>query len=552
MNDNRYPRGSDLMTNILDTLHGRQTLGDQFSAEGEPTIRANNPQTGEVLPGAFYEATEQEAGRALTLAAECADAFRLTPRQTRANLLRLIADRIEALGDALLQRAHEETALPMPRLTGERGRTVAQARRFADLIEEGSWVDARIDTARPDRQPLPKPDVRKMLRPIGPVVVFGASNFPLAISVAGSDTVSALGAGCPVVVKAHPGHPGACELIAGAVREAVAEAGLPAGVFSLVHGASHDVGRWLVEHPACRAVAFTGSLAGGKALADLAAARPEPIPVYAEMGSVNPMFLMPRALAERAEQIAEQYVLSLNMGVGQFCTNPGVVLAVEGPGYDAFKDAVAQRVTGTAPATMLHAGICSAYGRGVERLQSNAQVQPVASSEQAADADKAQAACQFFETDAQSFLNNPALQDEVFGPCGLLVRCKDAGDFERIAAAMAGSLTATVHAQPGEVGTDSTLVATLEPRVGRLLFNGIPTGIEVCASMHHGGPFPATTHAGYTSIGTDSILRFVKPVCYQGWPDELLPEELRNANPAGIWRMVDDQRTQEPVRPNPR
>ena len=504
-------------------------------------FQALNPATGETLPGDFHDATPSEIDAALTAAAGVADAFRQAPPALRAALLRAIADQIEALGQPLLDRARLETALPLPRLEGERARTTGQARAFADLVEAGHWVDARIDRAQPARQPLPKPDVRSMLRPLGPAVVFGASNFPLAISVAGADTIAALGAGCPVVVKAHPAHPGTSDLVAGAIRKALAGTGLPAAVFHLVHGASHETGAALVRHPATKVVAFTGSLAGGRALADLAAARPGPIPFYGELGSINPVFLLPGALAERAPALAEGFAGSLSLGVGQFCTNPGLVLAPESPGLDAFRSAAAEAIAAIAPATMLHAGIHAAYQSGCSRLAETTQAGPAARSAAEADPAKSQAPCLLFETDAATLLATPSLQEEIFGPASTLVRCRGKQDLLDFAEQLEGSLTATVHGTGEDLAGHADLLAILERKAGRLIVNGFPTGIEVCPSMHHGGPYPASTHSHFTSIGTRTILKFTRPVCYQGFPQNALPPELQDANPLQIRRLLDGE-----------
>jgi len=520
-------------------LHGQQLIATTPSAEGSTTFRARNPAGGAELPTAFHESTSAEINRALESASSAFQPYRKLPAARRAEFLEAIADEIEALGDALLERAGKETGLPPARLQGERARTTSQARSFAALIREGAWVDARIDHAEPDREPIPKPDVRSMLQPVGPAVVFGASNFPLAISVAGADTIAALGAGCPVVVKAHPGHPGACEMVARAVLAAADRCGMPDGVLSLVHGASHEVGAALVEHPLTKVVAFTGSLAGGRALADLCAARPEPIPFYGELGSVNPVFLLPGALAERAEAIAEGFVGSLNLGVGQFCTNPGLVLGLEGADFQSFEEKTSELVTAAVPATMLHAGIHQGYVSGVERIRSSKGVESLATSKSDADASQAQAACAVFRTTAATLLADPTLEEEVFGPASTLVNCSCEEDLLEYARQMTGSLTATIHGTEADLESHADLVALLEEKVGRLLFNGFPTGIEVCPAMHHGGPYPASTHSHFTSIGTRTILKFTRPFCYQGFPASALPAELQESNPMGITRLVD-------------
>lgn len=523
-------------------LQGKHLVGGRMASEPSATFRAANAATGEPLEPAFHEATAGDVDRALRGAESSFDALRGSTPEVRADLIEAIAHQIEALGNALLERAHLETGLPMARLTGERGRAVSQARLFAQLIREGSWVDARIDRARPERQPLPKPDVRRMLIPIGPVVVFGASNFPLAIGVVGTDTLCALAAGCPVVVKGHPAHPGTGELLGTAVARAIEAAGLPPEIFSLLHGAGHELGLALVRHPAVRAVAFTGSLRGGRALFDAAAARPDPIPVYAEMGSTNPVFLLPGALEQRAEQIAEGYVGSVTMGAGQFCTNPGIVLGVEAPGLQRFMASAGRLAAATPPATMLHAGIRQAFDTGLQRVAATQGVHVVGRSA----GDGSQAACAVFATDPKTLDAQPHLREELFGPSSIVVRCTEVEEMVRYAESLEGQLTATLHGTEEDLRTYERLVRVLERKVGRLVFNGFPTGIEVCAAMHHGGPYPATTDPHFTSIGTAAIYRFVRPVCYQGFPDAALPEELRNRNPRAIWRLLDNAFTKEP------
>lgn len=527
----------------MTTLHGNHLLGNTKSAQGKITFRAVNASGGHLMEPAFHEATDGEIDRAMTLADESFDALRSRSAEDRAALLESIADEIMALGDGLLARAHAETNLPMGRLTAERGRTAMQSKMFATMIREGSWVDAVIDRALPDRQPQPRPDMRRMLVPIGPIVVFGASNFPFAISVAGTDTVCALGAGCPVVVKAHPAHPGTCEMMATAVQNALKKHGFPAGCFSLIQGASHAVGTALVKHPLTRAVAFTGSLRGGRALWEIANARPEPIPVYAELGSANPVFILPQALAQRGEQIAQGYVQSTALGVGQFCTNPGLLLGLKGDGFTKFTQAVATAAQAVAPQTMLHAGIRDAYDHGIEAIAKTPGVTLVAKSAQAADPHLTQAACVMFKTDVKTFDAQPHLHREVFGPTSLIIEADTTADLERIARNLEGHLTATIHATPEDLKNHATLVRILERKVGRIVINGFPTGVEVAHATHHGGPYPASLDGHWTSIGSASIYRFVRPVCYQGFPDEALPVELQNANPRKIWRKIDGEMT---------
>jgi 2,5-dioxopentanoate dehydrogenase len=526
-------------------LHGRQIIGGAISAEGGRTFFGINPATGKPTTPPVNEASEAEIDRALRLADASFDEYRRLGADRIAAFLEAIAQTWLDLGDDLIAQAHAETALPPARLTGERMRMVNQTRLFAALVREGSWVDARIDRADPARQPQPKPDVRRMLAPIGPVVVFGASNFPLAISVGGSDTVAALTVGCPVVAKAHPSHPGTCELTARAIAAAAEATGVPPGVFSMVHGTANETGLALVRHPLTRAVAFTGSFAGGRALFDAAVARPEPIPVYAEMGSTNPVFVMPGAMAERGPQIARDYVQSVTLGTGQFCTNPGLLFAVDGPDTKTFIETIAAHAAGVFPTSMLNRSINRAFIAGVERLRATPGVGIVAESDVAPDAAKTEAQCAIFVTNLETIDARPELWDEIFGPVSLVVTCNSMSDLERVARGLCGHLTASIHGTPGDLACSGELVKALERRVGRIVFNGFPTGIEVCAAMHHGGPYPATTDVHFTSIGTASIDRFVRPVCYQSSPQEALPIELRDKNERGIWRLVDGRRTRD-------
>lgn len=531
----------------MNELHGQHLIGNQRSAESEDTFQSVNPATAESLPTIYREATAGEIDRAMKLAASAFDEFRSASIEQRAAFLEACADEVEALGQPLIEMTMAETGHPEGRCLGERGRTTGQARLFASLIREGSWLDARIDLPQPEREPLPKPDVRSLMVAVGPVVVFGASNFPLAISVLGADTVSAFAAGCPVVVKAHPAHPGTCEMVAEAVLAAARKTGMPEGVFSLVHGRTNAVGVGLVQHPEAQAAAFTGSLRGGRALFDAAGARANPIPFYAEMGSVNPVFVLPGALEERRDEIAAGYIQSLTLGVGQFCTNPGLVFGLESPVLDGFVKSAVEGASGAPPATMLHAGIHHAFEEGVNTMQHMSGLRLAGQSGKEADSAKSEAACYVFETDAEGLRGNPELYEEVFGPVSTIVRCGESTELEEFAAQLDGSLTATIHGTEADLANHSGLVSILEKKVGRLIFNGYPTGIEVCPSMHHGGPYPAASHSYFTSIGTRCIDRFVRPLCFQGWPDSHLPEELQNANPLGILRQIDGAFTRDPV-----
>ncbi len=528
-------------------LHGRSFLGGVLVKESTRSFHAISPLDSQPLEPAFHECTETAVDHALTLADEAFAIYRRTSPEQRAAFLEKIGEEIVALGDALLDRAHRETGLPLDRLTGERGRTVGQLKLFADVIREGSWLDARIDTALPDRKPVPKPDLRRMLLPLGPVIVFGSSNFPLAFSVAGGDTASALAAGNPVIVKAHRAHPGTSELVAGAVMRAVEACGLPGDVFSVLHGSGAQIGTALVRHPLAKAAGFTGSREAGRALFNAAAARPEPIPVFAEMSSLNPVFILPGALRERGAQIAEGLKLSVTMGAGQFCTKPGLIFGLGGPDLQDFASTLAKGISATAPTTMLHPGICKSYHAGLDAAAKVPGVVALAKSGAEADASRTQAEAAVFATDAADFLRQPQLHEEMFGPATVLITAGSMAELIRAAHALEGQLTATIHGTAEDLAEAAELIAILERKAGRLLVNGFPTGVEVCPSMNHGGPYPATTDARFTSVGTAAIARWVRPVCYQNFPAALLPAELRDENPRGIMRLVNGGLTRDAV-----
>lgn len=470
-----------------------------------------------------HDATLEDVDRAVVAARSAFPVF-AADRERRAALLEAIAAKLEELGDSLLAAAHEETALPLARLAGERGRATGQLRLFAAVLRDGAYLGRRYDAADAGRQPLPKPELRRILRPLGPVAVFGASNFPLAFSVAGGDTASALAAGCPVIHKAHPAHPRTAALAGKAIAEAVAEAGLPAGVFSLIFGQSHEVGHWLAVHPDLKAIAFTGSLRGGRALFDLAAARKNPIPVYAEMGSVNPVFLLPGALAERGLAIAAGLAGSVTMGVGQFCTNPGLVVLPAGADGEALLGALGERLEAAGPGTMLYLALGESYRAGVLRLAAHAGVVRRGLS---GPGGTREALPVLLETDAGTFEKSPVLHQEVFGPATLAVVCSDLAEMVRVAQSLEGQLTATVHAAESDHGAAAQLLEILADKAGRLIWNGFPTGVEVAPAMQHGGPYPATTDSRSTSVGTAAIDRFLRPVAYQDVPESLLPADLR-------------------------
>lgn len=518
-------------------LEGKQLIGASISAEGESTFQALNPTTGEKLPTQYHKATKAE----LELAAQKAQsAFKIYRKKSgieKASFLDKIAEEIENIGDALVEIATAETGLPAGRIQGERGRTTGQLRLFAQLLRDGSWVNARIETAIPDRQPLPKVDLRLMQRPLGPVGVFGASNFPLAFSVAGGDTASALAAGCPVIVKAHSAHPGTSELVGRAIQQAAIKSQMPDGVFSLLHGSGAEVGAALVQHPYIKAIGFTGSYQGGMALFHLAANRPEPIPVYAEMGSTNPVFILPQIMKEKGAAIAQQFAASVTLGVGQFCTNPGMIIANKTEGYATFLTDLEAQFKNVSGGVMLTNGIQKAYNQGISKHIEKESVTLVAKGNEVAGFTAVQPV--LFKTDAQAIAEDHTLSEEIFGPTSVLVEADSKEEMLRIAENLEGHLTATVHGTPEELAEYADLIDLLEQKVGRLLINGFPTGVEVCHAMMHGGPFPASTDSRSTSVGTNAIYRFTRPVSYQNFPENLLPDELKDANPLQIWRLVN-------------
>ena len=499
--------------------HGRHLIAGDWVA-GDTTFRSE-PAHGDAHD--YSVGTSALVDLACVAAEEAFEAYGQTNRHDRAAFLEAIADEIDVRGDQITDIGTSETGLPVARLQGERGRTVGQLRIFADHIRDGAYLDRRIDAALPERAPLARPELRMIQRPIGPVAVFGASNFPLAFSTAGGDTAAALAAGCPVVVNGHSAHPGTGEIVAEAILAAIEKTGMPKGVFSLIQGGKRDVGTALVQHPLIKAVGFTGSLGGGRALFDLCAQRDEPIPFFGELGSVNPMFCLPAAMSARPQELGEGWAASLTMGAGQFCTNPGIAVVLDGADADAFRDATKASLQGMAPQTMLTDGIAAAYKGGAQALADSAHVRPVVLSE---PVDRS-ATPFLFETDSDTWLGNDHLSEEVFGPVGLIVRCKDASQVERIARSLKGQLTITLHMDDGDSDTAKSLLLILERKAGRILANGFPTGVEVADAMVHGGPYPASTNFGATSVGTLSIRRFLRPVCYQNLPGALLPDDLK-------------------------
>lgn len=519
-------------------LTGRSIIGFGRGTQTGDTFQAFDPTTGQSVEPDFHSATLAELDRAVSLADGARIPFATLPGRTRAVFLRSIADNIEALGDTLIERASLETALPNQRFLGERARTCGQLRMFADLLDEGSWVDARVDHAIPDRQPVPKPDVRSMLRPLGPVAVFCASNFPLAYSVAGGDTASALAAGCPVIVIAHTAHPGTAELVGSSLMEAARSCGIPEGVFSLIFAKGYETGQALVKHPAIKAVGFTGSRRGGRALMDIAAARPEPIPVYTEMSSVNPTFFLPGAIEQRGESLVSGLHASVTGGAGQFCTKPGLVFLPESDGapdfISQFKDHIAQ----TPSAPLLTGGIQEAYNKSSSRRETEVTDH---FEKPEHDLPGFSVNPSVFETTAIDFLNTPDLNEEIFGPTTLLIRSRSKKDLLEIARSLEGQLTASVHGTEEDLAEYADLIRILETKVGRLIFNGFSTGVEVCPSMVHGGPYPATSDSRSTAVGTRAITRFARLVCFQNFPDSALPDELKEGNPLNLWRMIDGE-----------
>jgi 2,5-dioxopentanoate dehydrogenase len=518
------------------TIDGSMIIGGRAVRGEAGRVRAIDPATGAELAPDFGLAGQLHVDHACALAEQAFDTYRNTTLEQRALFLEAIAQSILDLGPALIERAMQETGLPQARLEGERGRTVGQLRLFAKVVRDGHFLGATLDSALPERVP-PRPDLRLRKIGLGPVAVFGASNFPLAFSVGGGDTASALAAGCPVVVKAHNAHLGTSELVARAIARAVAECKMPEGVFSMVIGEGRNVGQQLVSHPAIKAVGFTGSRQGGMALVRVAAARAEPIPVYAEMSSVNPVFMLPQVLALDTGALAQGFVDSLTLGAGQFCTNPGLVIAIDNADTDRFFNAASSALQAKGAATMLTPGIHDAYTSGVARLAGIAGVQALAAGKPGEGGCAARAA--LYACDAGTYMATPALEDEVFGPCSLLVRCRDEAEMLVLARRLEGQLTATVHACAQDHRLAAELLPVLERKAGRILFNGFPTGVEVAHAMVHGGPFPSTSDSRSTSVGAGAIDRFLRPVCYQNLPDALLPAALADANPLGLSRMRD-------------
>jgi len=524
-------------------MNGKNIVAATYVDANEKILQAVNPATGQLLDVGFEQANEDLVNAALAAATNAFQQYRLINKHQKASFLIAIADELNGIADELLARASAESGLPLPRLQGELGRTTGQLQMFARLVTEGSWVRAVIETAQPHRQPMPKPDLRKMLVPIGPVVVFGASNFPLAFSVAGGDTASAFAAGCPVIVKAHPAHYGTSALVGEAIMRAVEKTGMPKGVFSLLYDDEYAIGSSLVKHPLTKAVTFTGSLKGGMALVNLAQQRSVPIPVFAEMGSTNPVVFLPIALQNQAEQLAKKYAVSITAGAGQFCTKPGLLFAVESDGLQKFKQVLAQTIATVPSTTMLTSGIATNFMKLSDEVLANAAVKLVAASSEKNTELLNQSEARIAEVSAADFIQNPSLKEEVFGPFSLLIIAKDTAELMAALAVVEGQLTTTVMAEKADLEAQQTLLHALSEKTGRIILNGVPTGVEVCSAMQHGGPFPATNDSRFTSVGTDAIYRFVRPLVFQDWDADFLPMELRDGNPFSIYRTIDQQLT---------
>ena len=492
----------------------------------------------------FKDATIEEINLVLEQSWKSFHVYRKLSLKQRAGFMHSIAIEIENLGDELLAIANRETNLPDARLRNERTRTIFQLNNYADACERGDWLEARIDTAIPDRNP-PKPDLRKMLIPLGPVAVFGAANFPFAYSTAGGDTACAFAAGCPVIVKAHPAHAETSELMAKAILKAADKEKMPQGIFAHVHGTGNEVGEAIVKHSLTKAVGFTGSFLGGKQLFDWANQRKQPIPVFAEMSSINPVFLLPEKLKQSPEEVAKLYASSITVGVGQFCTRPGLIIGIDDDDLRVFMHVLSNQIKKTEPGKMLHPGIFKNYVERRAAALSQEEVETIGVSEKEAIFNEG--ASTVATATATAFINNPILHQEVFGPYSLVIRCKDVNEMIDVANHAGGQLTATLMATENDIRTHDKLVEAVKNICGRFIVNGVPTGLEVCLSVHHGGPFPATTDSRFTSVGADGIKRFARPICYQNWSNELLPDELKNENPLGIWRTVNNQLSREMI-----
>jgi len=526
-------------------INTRNIIGYADSEGIKKTLQGVNPVNGNLLEEKFFLASENDVNDAMSKAVEAFVIFKNIPNEQRALFLERIASEIEDLDDILVARASLETGLPKDRIIGERGRTTEQLRMFADYIREGSYVEASIDTSLPERVPVPKPDLRKMMVPLGPVVVFGASNFPLAYSVAGGDTAAAFASGCPVLVKAHPGHPGTSALVGMAIIKAAKETNMPDGIFSLLYDSGFTIGKALVGHPSAKAVGFTGSVSGGRALFDIASQRESPIPVFAEMGSTNPSILLPQALKNRASQIADVYSDSITQSVGQFCTNPGLLFAVRGDGLNDFINHLSSKISKSDAGTMLHSGISEAFREKSIEMTNQLGVEFISQSNN--EASEAEGKPTLAKATGEVFINNPKLHEEVFGPFSLIIECVDENELRECVNNLVGQLTTTIIGEDEEFRNYSGLINELREKAGRVIFNGVPTGVEVCPSMTHGGPYPATTDSRFTAVGVHSIKRFLRPVTFQNAPQAILPEALKDDNPQQIWRYINNELTKRMI-----
>ncbi len=527
-------------------LTGKNFIGFTNSGKGDKTFQAFSSTENDYLPERFTQATIEEFETALSLAQKAFPIYNQLSYEKRAQFLDAIAEEMMALGDTLIVRCSSETGLTTARITGERGRTCGQLKMFAQLLRDGWWVDARIDKAQPDRQPVANSDIRRMLIPIGPIAVFGASNFPLAFSTAGGDTASALAAGCPVVAKAHSSHPGTNELISSAIINAAKKTGMPEGVFSSLY-LSHEEAVNLVKHPVIKAVGFTGSRSVGMRLYNAAVSRPEPIPVFAEMSAINPVILMEHALIEQKENIAKGLAGSVVLGAGQFCTCPGLVVMIDSDAAVKFRTAFAEQIAATAPAPMLNKNIHKAYTKGINTFQSAPEISVLAKSSKVATAERQEAQPVVHTITAADFISKKQFAVEIFGPATLIVLCKDEAELQQALLSVEGQLTASVHASKKDEPSLKPIIKIITEKAGRVIYGGYPTGVEVCHSMQHGGPFPSTTSSGATSVGTAAIYRFVRPVAFQDFPNHLLPEPLQNENPLNILRLIDGNWTKDAI-----
>ncbi|NAS29728.1 aldehyde dehydrogenase family protein [Flavobacteriaceae bacterium R38] len=526
-------------------ITGENYIGKERSSKGGVTYKTINPKLNIENEDLFYEASEEEVNKAVVKASKAFKTYRSLSGAKKAAFLNAIADEILELGDTLIAMYQSESGLPEGRAMGERGRTIGQLRGFAQMLENGSWADAVIDTADPERTPIPKQDLRKLSIPLGPVVVFGASNFPFAFSTAGGDTASALAAGCPVIVKSHPMHAGTGELVASAVIKAAEQTGMPDGVFSNLNSSGIDVGVQLVKHPEVKAVGFTGSIRGGRALYDIATQRPEPIPVFAEMGSINPVVLLPEATEKRGEALAKTYAGSITLGAGQFCTNPGLLIGIKGDALNTFIEALSKEIVTVEPSCMLHPNIIGNYEKNKANALKQEGLSVVADYESEVAVNHARQTVVTVE--GKTFLENSTLHHEVFGPFSMIVSCENLAQLEEVISKLEGQLTGTILAETEELKKNDSIVKALQNRVGRIIFNGVPTGVEVCPAMQHGGPYPASTDSRFTAVGIQSVKRWVRPFSYQSWPDELLPDELKNDNPLGVLRCVNGVYTTDKI-----